>query len=136
MSNVFTAVGMIMPLLAVGAISTAPAASAAPHDEQSRQPDPLSCTLHADALGGPKSNRIKVEFNVNSIQEESRNFWKVEITHNGYRLVRDYMGTQHGRLSVWHMAGKTRGTDWFTATATNLVTQQQCRLKDAVRETR
>jgi hypothetical protein len=130
----FLSVGMIMPLVAAGAISTAPDASAATHHQDSSHLDRLSCTLTATTVGGRESNRIRVEFKLYSgIQDQSKNYWKVEIKHGGYQLVLDYMSTLQGRLAVTHMAGKTRGTDWFTATATNLVTNQQCRVQDAVR---
>jgi hypothetical protein len=130
----FLTVGMIMPLVAAGAISTAPDASAATHHQDSSHLDRLTCTLTATIVGGRVSNRIRVEFKLYSgIHDESKNYWKVQIKHGGYQLVNDYMSTFQGRFAVTHMAGKTRGTDWFTATATNLVTNQQCRVQDAVR---
>lgn len=133
MNKKFLTVGMIMPFVAAVPIFTAPAASAAPHHHVHHNLNGMSCTLHAKVLPGGEGDRIKVKFKLYSNQDESRNFWKVEIWHNSYQLVRDYMGTVNGRLSVVHMAGKTSGTDRFTATATNLRTDQQCRAEASVR---
>ena len=132
MNKKFLTVGMVMPFVAAGAISTGPGASAAPSPHGNNQPDRVSCTLDANALRGRESDRIIIEFKLRSDPAENSN-WKVEIEQNGDGIDREYLRTDHGSLKVVTVARDKRGTDWFMATATNLRTGQQCWAFDSVR---
>jgi len=118
-------IGMIIPLAAVGAIATAPTASAEPSQQHHNW---VKCDLQASALRGPN---IKVVFALHS--STNRGVWKVVINKNHRTIDADWLRTNHhGYLTEVDYTYDGRGTDWFSATAYNPVTHQQCSDKDVV----
>ena len=146
------AIGMIIPLAAAAAVSTAPSATATP------QTDPVDrnvvrdvgiCSARSDITLTARDARFRnqILLNVRIVTNRANQQWRVRILQNGRPLVARVALSRpigaarppfarRAEVTVREQAADTRGADRFQVRALNVNTGETCTAQVVVREDR
>jgi hypothetical protein len=129
MSTKSWTMGMIIPLMAVAGVATAPAASASGGGGGVRASGACSVASHWTMKAKPDNGRIELELEVDS--NRIGQTWAVHIADNGVGVFTGNRVTRapSGSFEVRKLTANRAGVDHFVGTAKNTRTGETCTAK-------
>lgn len=126
MSTKSLTLGMIIPLVAVAGLATAPAASAKGGAGAVIATGACSASTHWKMKAKPDNGRLELELEIDS--NRNGQTWAVRITDNGTQIFAGNRVTlaPSGSFVVRRLAADKAGVDHFVGTARNLRGGERC----------